>query len=112
MSDTGSEVIKVTATPVIPEELHGFTVTVGLGPYPPGDPKPGQHAVYAELVPMTQQALDAMHYIGKSRILGWVPLTPEGAAEIAADPQGAQAEHAATLALRAAAQHAKRTEAP
>lgn len=109
MRDTGTEVVKVTATPVIPADLHGFTVTVGIGPYPPGDPKPDQRAVYAELIPMTQRALDTMHYMGRSRILGMVPLTPEGATEILADPGGRQAEEAATLALREASKLARTT---
>lgn len=103
MTDTGSEVVKVTATPIIPTDLHGFTVTVGLGPYPPGDPCPGQHAVYAELIPMTQQALMAMQHIGRQRILGMVPITPEAAADVKADPGGRLAEELATVALGQAA---------
>lgn len=106
MSD-GSQVVKVTATPIVPDELHGFSVTVGVGPYPPQQPRPGEHAVYAELIPMTQKALTAMHHIGRQRILGMVPITPEAATDVKAEPGGQLAEMLATQALAAAAQLAR-----
>jgi hypothetical protein len=107
MRSTGSEVVKATLTPVIPAELHGFTVTVGIGPYPPGQPQPGREAVYAELLPMSEKARRALKYIGRERILGMVPLTVEAAGECKANPQGQLAEIVARRAVAEASRLAR-----
>lgn len=110
MSTTGSEVLKSTLTPVIPAELHGFTVTVGIGPYPPGQPQPGREAAYAELLPLSEKAHHALRHIGKKRILGMVPLTVEAANECKTNPQGQLAEIVSRRAVAEASRLARVVE--
>jgi hypothetical protein len=100
-------VAEVTVTEVIPAELHGCRVTVGVGPYPPDGGHTVQKAMYAELVPTTVTAQRRLKQMNRQRILGMVPLSPEGAALIESDPQGKEAEHAALVALREASKLAK-----
>ena len=102
MTDTGAEVLKTRLTPVIPDEADGFTVRVGIGPYPPDRPRSRKRAVYAELTPRSAHAKGLMLAVNRDRVLGMVPLTASGAIELAAEPGGVAAERAATLALREA----------
>jgi hypothetical protein len=94
-------------TDLIPAELHGCRVTVGVGPYPPDGGHTQQKAMYAELVPITPVAQKRLKSMNRKRILGMVPLTTEGAGLIQADPQGPVAEQAATAALFEASKLAK-----
>ena len=103
MSSTdGTEVLKTRLTPVIPDEADGFAVKVGMGPYPPDRPRSRQRAVYAELRPVSAHARGLMLARSRERVLGMIPLTELGAAEIAANPSGSTAERAAGHALQAA----------
>lgn len=102
IGDDGSQVLRTLLEPVIPAEAQGFTVRVGIGPYPPGRQRSNQRAVYAELTPASEHARSIMAAKNRHRVLGIVPLTPEGAEQIALAPGSPQAEHASTLALREA----------
>lgn len=101
MSD--SEVVKLQIQPTIPAELHGFSVTVGLGPYPPDEPMSHRRAVYAELLPISQKARRALRRMNRERILSMTPLTAEAAEQIALDPGGSMAERASRDTLAEAA---------
>lgn len=102
MTDTGADVLKTLLTPVIPEQAEGFDVRVGMGPYPPDKPRSKQRAVYAELTPRSAHAKGLCVAKNRAKVLGMVPLTEAGAAEIAAEPGGSTAERASANALRAA----------
>lgn len=102
MSDDGSEVVRSVLADVIPAEADGFSVKVGIGPYPPNKPRSPQRAVYAVLTPQSAHARGLMAVKNRERVLGMVPLTKRGAAEILAEPAGASAERAASNALREA----------
>jgi hypothetical protein len=99
MSDTGAEVLKSLLTPVIPDQVQGFAVRVGVGPYPPDKPRSRQKAVYAELTPVSAHAHAIVAAKGRKRVLGMVPLTEAGADALAAEPGGREAERAARIAL-------------
>ncbi len=107
MSD-GSEVVRVTSTDVIPAEVHGFAVRLGLGPYPPDAPHSHRRALYAELTPISTRAQVAMRHTGKVRILATTPLTPEAAAAVQADPNSQLAERLATETLANASRLARK----
>jgi hypothetical protein len=96
-----------TVEPVIPTELHGFTVKVGLAPYPPDAKNAHRKAIYAELRPTSRKAKRAMRRMNRERILGWVPLTKTGAGVISAHPNGPEAELAARDALQQASKLAR-----
>lgn len=107
MSDT--EVLKTTSTDVLPTEVHGFTVKVGVGPYPPDVALSHRQAMYAELIPETEKAKAAMKFAGRERILGMAPLTRRAAKEIHEDPTGWLAEIVSRRALQEAAKLANLT---
>jgi hypothetical protein len=102
MSDTGADVLKTLLTPVIPEEAQGFSVRVGVGPYPPDKPRSRQRAVYAELTPQSAHAKALLAAKNRVRVLGMVPLTAAGAEAMAAEPGGPEAERASRIALQEA----------
>ena len=93
---------QVRVEDVIPAEVHGCRVKVGVGPYPPDQPRAWQKAMYAELVPISRKATDAFRHMNRKRVLGMVPLTPEGAEAIGLEPNGRLAEKVALDALREA----------
>lgn len=105
---TGPQVVKTTSAPVIPAELHGFTVTVGVGVYPPDQPASHRKAMYAELIPVSAKARKALASINRERILGISPLTAHAAREIAQDPGGRLAEEVGTETLAHASRLARR----
>lgn len=82
----------VTVEDLIPAEVHGFAVRVGIGPYPPDSPNTHRRAMYAELTPISSLARDRMRRQGRAKILATSPLTQQAAAQVAADPQGKLAE--------------------
>lgn len=94
-----AEILKTVSRDVVPAEVHGFAVTVGVGPYPPDARQSHRKALYAELVPASRKAKRRMRAKNRERILGMVPLTPTGAGIITAHPQGPEAEQAALRAL-------------
>lgn len=94
-----AEILKTISRDVIPAEVHGFTVKVGLGPYPPDAGHTHRKALYAELRPASRKAHRRMKRMNRERILGMVPLTQTGAGIITAHPQGPEAEQAALRAL-------------
>ena len=106
MSD-GAEILKVSSSPVIPAEVHGFAVRVGVGPYPENAPGSHRRAMYAELLPVSLKARTAMAYMGRVRILATTPLTPQAASAIAADPDSRLAEMVATATLANASRLAR-----
>lgn len=107
MSD-GTEILRVSSSPVIPAEVHGFAVRVGIGPYPEDSPRSHRRAVYAELLPVSVEARTAMAYKGRTRILATTPLTPDAAAAVQADPDSRLAELLATETLKNASRLARR----
>lgn len=107
---SGSQVVKATTVPVVPAELHGFSLTVGLGPYPPDAPRSHRKAMYAELLPITTHARAVLDRMGRERILAISPLTPQAAEAIRREPQGRLAEIVATQTLRLASGLAKQVE--
>lgn len=106
MSD-GLEVAATRTRDAIPKELHGFRVTVGLGPYPPEAERSHRRAMYARLTPVSRHAQRIMRRMGRQEIVGHVQLTAEGAADCELDPQGPTAEQAALLALAPASRIAR-----
>lgn len=102
MSD-GLEVTGTRVRDAIPQELHGFKVTVGLGPHPPEAERSHRRAMYARLTPASAHAQRIMRRMGRREIVAAVPLTAEGAADCELDPQGRTAEQAALLAVGYAA---------
>lgn len=96
------EVAKTVSRDVVPAEVHGFSVKVGIGPYPPDQERSHRKAVYAELRPKSRLAFTAMRAKNRERILGMAPLMPAAAREIEADPEGELAEITALDALRQA----------
>lgn len=101
----------MSVTPVIPAELHGFSVELRLGPYPADQPLSHRRAMYAVLRPNTDESRRKLHHIGRQEIHGCVPLMPGAAEYIDRHPQSRIAERAATDAVRAAAALARRVEA-
>lgn len=101
------EPISTRVTDVAPKELHGFKVTLGLGPYPPQNRNAKARAVYAELVPEHPDVKKRMRANGKERILGIVQVTPQAAAELRLNPRGAMAEAISRRALAEAAKLAR-----
>lgn len=99
----GQEVVGTRVRDSIPQELHGFRVTIGLGPYPPESERSHRRAMYARLTPCTPHTERVMRRLGRKEIIGHVPLTAAGAADAQLDPQGETAEQAALLALAPAA---------
>lgn len=99
----GQEVVGTRVRDVVPDELHGFKVTVGLGPYPPESERSHRRAMYARLTPCTPHTEHIMKRLGRKEIVGHVPLTAAGAADAQLNPQGETAEQAALLALAPAA---------
>lgn len=93
--------------PVIPTQVHGFAVTVTVGPYPPDQPGSHRSAVYAELVPVADDKRKAMRRAGKHSIRAISPLTVTAAQAIRAEPNGRLAEVVATQTLRQAEQLAR-----
>lgn len=92
---------------VIPAEVHGFAVRVGIGPYPADQPRSHRRAVYAELIPNTPRTIERMRRAGRDRILGTVPLTAHGAKVVTDDPHGRPAELIARRALAEASRLAR-----
>lgn len=101
------EVVKSKLSPVLPAELHGFSVTVGLGVYPADQPASHRRAVYAELWPITAANQEKLRRINRQRILATVPLTAHAAAVIKNDPDGELAEQVGLRAVAEAARLAK-----
>lgn len=92
---------------LLPKSLHGFKVTLGMGPYPPDQPMSPRRAIYAELEPEHPAVKKLMRQQGKARILGMVPVTPQAATELRLDPWGRLAEVLSRRALGEAVKHAK-----
>lgn len=92
---------------VIPAEMHGFAVRVGIGPYPPDSPNTHRRAMYAELLPISPLAMLRMRRAGHAKILAVSPLTQEAAADIAAEPDGRLAELVGTQTLALASRKAR-----
>ncbi len=104
----GAEIRRVTCTDVIPAEVHGFAVRVGVGPYPEDAPGSHRRAMYAELLPVSVEARTALAYKGRARILATTPLTPGAALAIEADPSSRLAELLATETLANASRLARK----
>lgn len=104
----GSQVVKLTSTDIIPAEVHGFAVRLGIGPYPQDAPRSHRRALYAELTPVSSEARTAMAYKGRARILATTPLTPEAAAAVQAYPNSQLSERLATATLANASRLARR----
>lgn len=104
--------IRTASNDAIPKELHGFKVTLGMGPYPYGARDSHRRAVYAELTPEDAKTKRLMRNAGKEKILGIVPITPEAATELRLAPQGQSklAEELCTAALEQAIQLARKVE--
>lgn len=97
--------IQTRVTDAAPKELHGFKVTLGLAPYPPGAGRQApERAVYAELVPEHPDVVKRMRANGKERIMGIVRVTPQAATELRLNPRGQLAE---VLSRRALAEASK-----
>lgn len=92
---------------VIPAEVHGFAVRVGIGPYPADQPRSHRRAVYAELTPISPRTIERMRRAGRERIIGTVPLTAHGARLVTDDPHGRPAELIARRALAEASRLAR-----
>ena len=107
MSD-GTQILRVSSADVIPAEVHGFAVRVGLGPYPEDAPLSHRKAMYAELRPLSVKARAALVHKNKERILATTPLTPAAASAVQADPQSRLAELLATETLKNASRLARK----
>ena len=105
---SGVGVITSIAQPTIPTIVHGFSVRVGIGIYPPDAPNSHRRAVYADLMPITPEAHALCQRLGRERVLGMVPLTPHGRDLIETDPGGDVAERTARDALQAAIHEIRR----
>lgn len=105
---TGLATITSISKPTIPTSLHGFSIRVGIGIYPPDAPNSHRRAVYADLLPVSPDAQRLCKSMNRERVLGMVPLTPGGAELIASDPGGPVAERAARDALQAAVREIRR----
>lgn len=88
---------------VFPAEFQGFSVEFGVGPYPLDSPRSHRRAMYAVCKPRNAHARAVCEFKNRDKVIGMVPLTPEGAAEIEADLSGPLAEKAAKDALAAVA---------
>lgn len=104
--------IRTASKDAIPKELHGFKVTLGMGPYPYGAEHSHRRAVYAELTPEDPKTRKMMRNAGKEKILGIVPITPEAATELRLAPAGQSklAEELCTKALEQAILLARKVE--
>ena len=98
MSD-GTQILRITSEDIIPAEVHGFAVRLGIGPYPENQPRSHRRALYAELTPISIKAQAAMRYVGKTRILATTPLTPEAVADVQANPSSHLSERLAVETL-------------
>lgn len=96
------QVVAVTQTDVVPAMVHGFAVRHFMGPYPIDARQSHRKAIYVELWPVDAQAVDLCKKLGSERVHAFTPLTPDGVAEIEADPQGGTAELVVLDTLRAA----------
>lgn len=105
---SGVGVIRSISKPTIPTTVQGFSVRVGTGIYPPDAPNSHRRAVYADLMPVSPEAQALCRKMGRERVLGIVPLTPDGFKIIADDPGGDVSEKAALDALRAAVREIRR----
>jgi len=99
--------MNLQTVPVIPPEVHGFTVKVGVGTYPPGAERSHRRAMYAELRPSSDRTRERLRRMGRERILGMVPLQSDAVRDILAHRDGQLAEMAATDALREASKLAR-----
>lgn len=106
-----AEIGGVTVTPVIPAEVHGFSVQVGLGPYPPDAANSHRKAMYAVLRPNTPKTRKRLRDMNREKLLGIVPLIQGAADAIARDPNGKLAEEVATVAIKVTLPLAKKAEA-
>lgn len=100
----------MTLQPVLPTELHGFSVKVGVGSYPPDQPHSHRRAMYAELAPVRPEIRERMRRAGKARILAYIPLTIDGARSIESEPNSRLAEAVAKEAIAKASQLARTVE--
>jgi hypothetical protein len=96
---------------VVPARVHGFAVSIRLGPYPADAPHSHRRALYAVLTPTDEHVRRRMHAAGQQSIVGMVALAAGGAEEILREPNGTLAEFAATQALAAARRLAQTAEA-
>jgi hypothetical protein len=95
----GLDILGSSLSDVVPDEVDGFAVKVGIGPFPPDRSVSDRSAVYAELTPRSSRAHALMRSKSRERVLGMVEVTPEAAAEMRADPGGLTAERASVVAL-------------
>lgn len=104
----GADLQSITIADVLPTEVHGFSVTFAIGPYPADAPHSHRRALYATLKPQSEKARLALRYVGRDAIEGHVPLTPEGVLDIEADEK--VREHACRMALAPALELARQVD--
>lgn len=88
----------------LPAEVHGFTVTLEIGP--PLGATAGK-ALHAWLRPATEANRKKLLNINRDAIHSELPLTTTGALELELDPNGRIAENLARLCLTPAVRKAK-----
>lgn len=94
-----------------PTEVHGFTIEMGVGDFPPGANRPtGRFAFYAWLSPATPENRAKMKRAGKANIQAYVEITPLAAKAIREDPMSIVAEKTAVAVLAQASRLAKIVE--
>lgn len=96
----------VRISSVIPEEVHGFAVTIKAAEVK-DDNGNISGGVIARLIPSSTEATRRMRRIGQTEIVGSVPLTEDAFVDILEHPSGETAERAATTALASASHLAK-----
>lgn len=96
------------AQPAIPTELHGFRVELGVGPYPPDQPRSDNRAMYAKLHPVDDKVVERMRHMGRTMVVAALPIDPQLANRILAGDQQAT-EYCGTVALMEASRLAKET---
>lgn len=96
----------VRVSSIIPEEVHGFAVTVKAAEVKDGHGNT-TGGVIARLIPSSAEATRRMRRIGQTEIVGSVPLTEDAFIDVLEHPSGETAERAATTALASASDLAK-----
>ena len=103
-SNTGSQVVRGSATPVIPQEVAGFAVSVALVVWPMDQPTSKRRAMRCLLTPISPEAQKFCEAHSRDAVLCAVEVTPEAADEIQINPMSPVAEDAGKMVLAAALQ--------